>query len=364
MVQCVLGGWRSAAVKALAVLALVTVTVPAFAGKQKKASTTEPPWPELLLDGGRKLTYVQSIASQRDIRTKRGFWTKLTDVVLGDPEFNDLIRPYSVAVDSKGRMIVTDPGLRGVHIFDLSQRKYKFLDRQEKSKDPMIEPQCVAVDGKDNIYITDSKAGKVFLFEANGKYRGAFGSIKGEGFFKRPTGIAIDAVTQNIFVTDTLRDKVFILGQDGKVIKSFGQHGGRDGEFNLPTEIHIKGDLVAVVDSMNFRVELFDRDGNFKSTIGTAGEAGGEIYRPKGIAIDSEEHVYLVEGEAGQVKVFDREGQLLYNFGNGTGFGQFLLPSGLFIDRSDRVFVVDSYNRRVQVFQYHALKSSATGAAR
>lgn len=363
MVQCVLNGWRSSAVKALAVLALVTVTVPAFAGKQKKAPT-EPPWPELLLEGGRKLTFVQTISSQRDLRGKRSIWTKLTDVVLGDPEYNDLNRPYGVAVDSHGRVIVTDPGLRGVHIFDLPQHKYKFLDRQENSKDPMIEPQSVAVDAKDNIYITDSKAGKVFVFESNGKYRGVFGSIKGEGFFKRPTGIAVDPETQNIYVSDTLRDKVFILGQDGKVIKSFGQHGGKNGEFNFPTEIHIKSDLVAVVDAMNFRIELFDRQGNFTGIIGTTGDPTGEIFRPKGISIDSEDHIYLVEGEAGTVKVFDREGHLLYTFGNATGFGRFLLPSGLFIDKKDRVFVVDSYNRRVQVFQYQGLKSSAQGAVR
>jgi DNA-binding beta-propeller fold protein YncE len=56
------------------------------------------------------------------------------------------------------------------------------------------------------------------------------------------------------------------------------------------------------------------------------------------------------------VQVFDREGQLLYYFGQkGTGFGEFRLPAGLYIDRDDRVFVVDSYNARVQVFQYHGL---------
>jgi sugar lactone lactonase YvrE len=106
---------------------------------------------------------------------------------------------------------------------------------------------------------------------------------------------------------------------------------------------------------MNFRVELFDREGNYKGAIGTTGDPSKDIYRPKGIAIDSEDHIYLVEAEWGTVQIFDREGHLLYRFGNGTGFGRFLLPSGVFIDKSDRVFVVDSYNRRVQVFQYHAL---------
>lgn len=337
---------------------VVLLLAPAFARKQKAA---EAPWPELLLEGGRKLTYEQTFMSERDVRGKQGFWSKLVDVVAGEPDFRPMVRPYSIAVDSHGRIIVTDPSVAAVHIFDFVQHKYKLIDRWEKSKDQMIEPQCVAVDDQDNIYVTDSKAGKVFVFDPRGKTRHVFGSIKGEGFFKRPTGISIDSETHRVYVTDTLRDRVFILDADGKVLRSFGQHGGGKGDFNYPTEVHVKGGMVAVVDSMNFRVQLFDRDGNFQQVIGT-GKPDGGIYRPKGIAIDSEGHIYLIESQWGLVQVFDREGRLLYNFGNGTGFGQFQLPTGLFIDANDRVYLADSYNHRVQVFQYHALKQTAHGA--
>lgn len=333
---------------------------PALAAKKQK--TVEAPWPELLLEGGRKLTYEQTFSSERDVRGKQGFWSKLVDVVAGEPDFRPMVRPYSVAVDSRGRVIVTDPSIGAVHIFDFAQHKYKLIDRWEKNKDPMIEPQCVAVDDKDNIYVTDSKAGKVFVFDPSGKTRRIFGSIKGEGFFKRPTGIAIDTETHRVFVTDTLRNRVYILDGEGQVIRTFGQSGGGQGDFNLPTEVHVKAGTVAVVDSMNFRVQLFDREGKFQGVIGNAQSPSNGIYRPKGIAIDSEGHIYLVESQWGLVQVFDREGRLLYNFGNGTGFGKFLLPSGLFIDGKDRVYLADSYNHRVQVFQYHALKQTAHGA--
>jgi DNA-binding beta-propeller fold protein YncE len=347
----------------LLALLIAAMLIPASAAKKPK-TPAEAPWPELLLQDGRKLTYERTFTNEHDVR-KPSFFTKMTDIIVGEPDYKPLVRPYSIASDSKGRLIISDPGAGGVHIFDFAQHKYKFLDRQEKSKDPMIEPQCVAVDGKDNIYITDSKAGKVFLFEANGKYRGAFGSLKGgEGFFKRPTGIAIDSETQDVYVTDTLRDRVYVLDQKGTVLRYFGKHGGGDGEFNVPTEVQIKGNTVAVVDSMNFRIELFDRSGKYLGSIGTPGDPSGMIYRPKALAFDSEDHIYLVEAESGTVEVFDREGRLLYYFGNGTGFGRFLLPTGLTIDRNDRVYLVDSYNRRVQIFQYHGLKQGAPGANR
>jgi sugar lactone lactonase YvrE len=80
------------------------------------------------------------------------------------------------------------------------------------------------------------------------------------------------------------------------------------------------------------------------------------MFRPKGVAEDSEGDIYIVDGLLGMVQIFNREGQLLYYFGQkGTGLGQFELPAGLFIDRDDRIFVVDSFNRRIQEFHYFGL---------
>ena len=344
--------------------ALLLSLVPAFA-LERSIPPADKPWPELLLEAGRKLTYQQSIKSERDVGGRKGFWSKLAGIVAGAKEFREMVRPYGIAVDSRGRVIVTDPAISAVHIFDLAERKYKMIDRWDKRKDMMIAPQGVAVDEKDNIYVTDSEAGKVFVFDPQGKTRKVFGSLKrGEGFFRRPTGISIDRETHRVYVTDTLADRVYILDADGRVLRSFGRHGGEKGEFNFPIEVQAKDGVIAVVDAMNFRVQLFDRDGNFQAQIGTSGDPASGIYRPKGIGIDSEDHVYVVDSELGMVQVFDLTGRLLYRFGNGTNFGRFLLPTGLFIDRNDRVYLVDSYNRRVQVFQYHALRQTTTGAQR
>ena len=337
------------------VLAFSTVSVAAPRGKSK---TVEVRIPELLLDGGRKLTFDRSVSSDRDVRIKRGFFTRVFDIVVGEPDFHFLVRPYGVVTDSHGRVIVTDPGAKGVHIFDFVKQKYKFIERREKGKDAMLAPQCVAVDDQDNIYVTDSIAGKIFVFDAGGKYKRALGSIKGgEGYFKRPTGIAVDSAQQRIYVTDTLRNKVFVLDMQGEIVKTIGQTGQKPGEFNFPTELHLDGKNLLVVDAMNFRVQALDPSGQVEYTIGQIGDEIGGMFRPKGVAVDSEGHIYIVDGSQGLVQVFNREGQLLYYFGQkGTGFGEFRMPSGLHIDPEDRVFIVDSYNRRVQIFRYHGLK--------
>ena len=333
----------------------------------KPAKKTNPPPPTaevpvLALEGGRQLTYERMFSSEREVKLKRGFWTRVLDIVAGAPDYHQMIRPYSVVTDSQGRIIVTDPGIAGIHVFDFAKQKYKFLSR-EGGKDPLQSPQCVAVDAQDNIYVTDSETGKILVWNANLKYRRAIGSIKGgEGYFKRPTGIAVDSSTQRIYVSDTTRHKVFVLDMQGNVLQTLGRNGAAIGEFNFPTELRLHGNELMVVDAMNFRVQVFDRSGQFLYGIGAIGEISGTMYRPKGIAADSEGNVYVVDGIFDTVQAFNRKGELLYYFGaTGSGPAEFQLPTGLFIDRSDRIYVVDSFNHRVEVFKYSTGPRQSSG---
>jgi DNA-binding beta-propeller fold protein YncE len=363
LVQFLLRVARRKGLGAAIVLSSAAVFLAPIQASQKTKSQASPELWEMSLEGGRTLTWEHSFTSESEVKPNRGFWTRLVDVIAGAPDYHSMVRPYSIATDSRGRIIVTDPGAAGVHIFDFTEHKYKFVQRVGKEKDSMQTPQCVAVDAQDNIYVTDSDAGEIFVFEPSGKFLHALGSLKGgEGYFKRPTGIAVDSVAQRIYVTDTLRDKVFILDMQGNVLRTIGETGDAEGEFNLPTELRLDGPNLMVVDAMNFRVQVFDRAGNFKFAIGKIGDSTGALFRPKAVGVDSEGDVYAVDALWGVVQVFNRQGELLYSFGaEGTHAGEFQLPAGLFIDHADRVFVVDSFNRRVQVFQYSGLKSVATG---
>jgi DNA-binding beta-propeller fold protein YncE len=316
----------------------------------------------LELEGGRRLAFERVVSSENDVRGKPGFWKRVGTFVVGQGQTHTLVRPYSVVTDSHGRIIVSDPGASGVHIFDFAQHKYKFIERM-KERDGLRAPQCVAVDTADNIYVSDSENGKIFVFNPDGKLHHVIGSLKGgEGRFKRPTGIAVDSAAQQIYITDTLRDRIFVLDMQGSVLKTIGKPGNGNGEFNFPTELRLQGDDLIVVDAMNFRIQMLDRSGIFHTEIGRMGDQRGGFFRPKGLAVDSEGHIYIVEGLSGMIQVFDRQGNLLYYFGQkGAGPWQFQLPAGLFIDRTDRVFVVDSYNRRVQVFRYFGVHGAARG---
>jgi DNA-binding beta-propeller fold protein YncE len=353
MVQLLLARTSRRATALAACVVLMAGTVHAWGKKVKPTPVPMPP--DLLLEGNRKLSFVQSFSSERETLGKPGFFGKLLNLVAGEPSFHRMVRPYGIAVDSRGRIIVTDPGAQGIHIFDFAEHKYKFVERREARKDPMRQPQCAAVDANDNIYVTDSESGYIFVFNPNGGFRRTIGSLKGgEGYFKRPTGIAVDSEAGRIYVSDTLRDKIFVLDMEGSVLRTIGTHGTKPGDLYYPTELRlIKGGLIAV-DSMNFRVQFFSLDGVAQSAIGSIGDRVGSMFRPKGISVDSEGHIYVVDGLWGVVQIFDRQGELLYYFGQrGAQLGEFQLPSGLFIDKNDRIYIADSYNGRVQVFQYY-----------
>jgi DNA-binding beta-propeller fold protein YncE len=339
----------------------VLLACTAYAAGPSKKTRPEPQAeiPPLQLEGSRQLLWEGSFSSEKDVKTKRGFWTKVLDIVAGAPDYHYMARPYSVVTDSRGRVIVTDPDLSGVHVFDFEKQKYKFLSREE-GKEELKSPQCVAVDAQDNIYVTDSETGKVQVWDVNLRWKRAIGSLKGgEGFFKRATGIAVDSAAQRVYVTDTERHKIFMMDMQGNVLETIGRNGSAPGEFNFPTELRLNGQQLIVVDAMNFRVQVLDRSGQFLYAVGKIGENTGSMFRPKGVAVDSEGDLYVVDGIFDTVQVFNPKGELLYYFGK-TGFGpaEFQLPAGLFIDHRDRVYVVDSFNRRVQMFHYTAAKAA------
>ena len=111
MVQFLLTRTRTSVVRhaVWALLLLLPVVLPA---KDQKPREVQLP-PDLLLEGGRKLTFESVIASERDIRGEKGFWKKLVDVVAGEAEYQPMKRPYGVAVDSQGTSDRHRPGTVG-----------------------------------------------------------------------------------------------------------------------------------------------------------------------------------------------------------------------------------------------------------
>lgn len=292
-----------------------------------------------------RIAFDISLARPEDLGIKRGLFKKIVDVLVGASN-RDMVKPYGIAVDASGRIIVADTVLKRVHIYDKKKKKYYFIEKA--GKDSLMAPMGVATDGAGNIYVSDSQARKVYLFNSRGKL------IRAIDGGTRPTGITVDIKRKRLYIVDTGEHELLVYDFKGKLIKTFGGRGDKDGQFNYPTDVFVdaRGDLY-VTDSMNYRVQIFDMNGRYLSSFGQHGDGTGDFGRPKGIAVDSEGNIYVADAVFDTVQIFSRKGVFLLSFGKlGAGPGMFWMPGGVFIDGSDNIFVADPYNRRIEVFEY------------
>jgi sugar lactone lactonase YvrE len=175
-----------------------------------------------------------------------------------------------------------------------------------------------------------------------------------------PVGIAIDSENRQLYVVDTQQDQVIVYDADSLKEKRRIGTGGKHhelttpGDFSGPTGVALDKDgNVYVTDTMNYRVEIFDADGNFISQFGKHCDGYGCFAHPKGIALDSDGHIWVVDPMLDLLQAFNRDGQTLGVVGgHGERLGQFSSVVGVYIDKNNRIFTSEQYPGRVQMFRY------------
>jgi uncharacterized protein (TIGR03663 family) len=72
---------------------------------------------------------------------------------------------------------------------------------------------------------------------------------------------------------------------------------------------------------------------------------------PKNIAVGSDGRIYVAEGKAARVTVFNPDGSIASSWGSpGSGDGQFNEPWGIAVAPNGNVYVADTWNHRIQYF--------------
>jgi DNA-binding beta-propeller fold protein YncE len=259
-----------------------------------------------------------------------------------------LQRPQGGAVDPQGRVYVTDVSRRAVYVFDPADGRLEVWEAAGEAR-RFVAPIGVALGPDGDVLVTDAELGVVVRLGRDGRPRGAFGG----GVLQRPTGIVRDAAAGRVYVADTRANQVLVFDDRGGLITRWGEPGDGPGALNAPTYLALYQGQVLVSDTLNARVQVFTADGRLLRSFGERGLYVGNLVRPKGLAVDGEGHIYVVESYYDHLLVFDQQGRLLLPIGgSGQRPGQFYLPAGVWTDGGDRVFVADMFNGRVSVFDY------------
>lgn len=308
-------------------------------------------WPDSPADA--RIAFVGEFAEPEDLGIRPGVWERIVRFTAGERR-DAIVRPMAVAATEGGNIVyVADPDAHCVHRYDLERGRYDCLGLARDAALP--SPVGLALTPTGHLYVADSLLGGVFRVNPGEQELQAF--VSGD-VLERPTGLAWHTASGLLLVSDTGSQSIKAFREDGSLAFQFAQRGVAPGEVNFPTYLWSDGQELLVTDSLNFRVQRFDAAGVFKASFGKNGDRIGDFARPKGVAVDSQGHVYVVDALFNGVQVFDRDGRLLLAFGErGQAPGEFWLPNGLYITSDDLIFVADSYNRRVQVFRYLGSKT-------
>jgi len=315
-------------------------------GPKTKAHTAELVWPAPPSEP--RIAFVTSFTGAEDLGIKKRFLQRLRVLVSGRSD-ERLARPMAIVESPGNRYFVADPGVRGVHLFDLGRSRYRLIQRD--NGEPLLSPVGLAAGVLGEVYVTDSRLAALYMIEPGGEVAT---KVPLDALLSQPTGVALDKPSGRIYLVDTGSHEVKIFARDGALLRRVGGRGISPGKFNYPTMIWMTdtGEFM-VSDSLNFRTQVFDAEGNFLRQFGAAGDSAGFQPQSKGIATDSYGNVYVVDSMLHAVQIFNPSGTFLYRLGiRGDAEGEFWLPAGIFIDESDTIYVADSYNSRIQVFRY------------
>ena len=205
----------------------------------------------------------------------------------------------------------------------------------------------VAVSKEGDIAVSDWKNHCIVMFDKTGHFLrklSRFGNNQGE--LQIPHGIAFNS-RDELVVADYGNNRIQVLDErSGRVIRTFG----RKVELNCPSLVYVDDrDRVFVSCQLDFfqGVKVFDKGGKFVF------EFGNESGKPNVfLNCASYQDSFIVSELLCHVtKVFDNEGRFLYKFGRRRNKdGEFDSPRGLVVDGHGNLLVCDSNNNRVQMF--------------
>ena len=238
---------------------------------------------------------------------------------------------------------------------DLSVQPLKIIGNDGDAQDNLCRPWGVACDKEGHIVIADRSNNRIQIFRQDGSFLKRFGTHgTAPGQFDRPAGVAVDA-RRRIVVADKDNHRIQVLTMEGLFLLSFGEKGCRCGQFNYPWDVAVNSECQIVVsDTRNHRVQLFSPEGVFLRKYGyeSAPNMWKHFDSPRGVAFNPGGNVVTTDFNNHRVVIIDADFMhaRIFECECAGGSKQFLRPQGLVIDDEGNIIIADSRNHRIQVF--------------
>ncbi|XP_050296765.1 E3 ubiquitin-protein ligase TRIM71 isoform X2 [Anthonomus grandis grandis] len=216
----------------------------------------------------------------------------------------------------------------------------------------LSRPWGLAINRFGQMIVADRSNDRVQVFDCEGKYLFHFGSQGSQiGQFDRPSSVAVSPINDNIIVVDKDNHRIQVFNMYGDFLFTFGEKGSRIGQFMYPWDVACDGEgNILVSDARNHRLQMFRWDGIFITKWGI--ERITEIMdTPRGVTFDPMGNIIMTDFNKHRVILIDRYTNNMRFIGKeGKERGQFNRPQGVVCDDRGWFVVTDSRNYRFQVF--------------
>jgi len=266
------------------------------------------------------------------------------------------LQPSDVAIGKDLKIYVLDGVNSQVKVFDQKGAFLFSFGSRGSAKGQFESPLGLATDSTGRVFVADTGNRRVQVFSPDGKVLNEFSiqAAKGSQHPCDPVDLALDEQRNRIYVVDNDNHQVLLYSLDKfTYLESWGKEGDGRQDFRYPFFIAVGKDrIVLVVDVINTRIQAWDPRGKAMSTIGEWGVDIGQLFRPKGVCVDSGNRVFVSDSYLGAIQVFNRYGSFLSVLGDESGkITKWKSPVGMAIDYQQRLYVVDMIANRVGVYQ-------------
>lgn len=258
----------------------------------------------------------------------------------------------SVAFNSEGHLIVLHRGEKPFMEFTADG---EFI-RSFGATDLFTRSHGLRIDADDNLWVTDVSGQVVMKLDSNGEIlmtlgtrneAGEWNEATGSHLFDQPNEVAFDSAG-NIYVAQghgPAEPRILKFSPAGEFITQWGSRGNGEGQLAVAHSIDIdEFDNIYVADRENFRIQIFNTDGDYLDTWNFNAMACA-------IYLHDDGYMYMTTGFDGELAKLDMQGNVLGAIGRpGNENGQFGEGHFLTVDSAGNIFIADVVNRRVQKY--------------
>ncbi len=220
----------------------------------------------------------------------------------------DLQTPVSVAIDAEGQLIVAERAPARMIVIDKRGTVIRDIGGGRSGQFRLGNPRFVRSGFGLTINVADLN-GELLIFDSRLNLINSFQPVyEASGFSGGSvSGLAISRFGDT-YLADNNNDVIYHFDATGKYVKTIGDTDAGEGRLLRPEGLALtEDDELLVCDTGGQRLVLYDRDGQFLASIGSA-----ELHGPVAVAVTPDNEAALVTDPGGlYLALFGLDGRLL-----------------------------------------------------